>query len=151
MLIASLFATAILGILQERTYSIYGPCWREGVFYTHLLSLPIFIFLRNDVIQGFESLSASSRGSPVSLPYIFLAMNLLTQVVCVSGVNKLTSATSSVSTSVVLTVRKAISLCLSIWYFGSDWNYSLVFGAGIVFIGSLTYSTAGRSVVNKKE
>ena len=98
-------------------------------------------------------------------------MNLLTQAVCVSGVNKLTSvrgehppdrstrfliniicqATSSVSTSVVLTVRKAISLCLSIWYFGSDWNYSLVFGAGMVFVGSLAYSTTGRSVVNKKE
>jgi hypothetical protein len=34
MLIASLFATAILGILQERTYRTYGPCWREGIFYT---------------------------------------------------------------------------------------------------------------------
>ncbi|KAF9653316.1 UAA transporter [Thelephora ganbajun] len=152
MLIASLFATAILGILQERTYRVYGPCWREGIFYTHLLSLPIFIFLRNDVIQGFKSLSAGSNGYPVSLPYIFLVMNLLTQVICISGVNKSTSATSSVSTSVVLTVRKAISLCLSIWYFGSDWNYSLVFGAGVVFVGSLTYSTASRPpMVNKKE
>jgi len=151
MLIASLFATAILGILQERTYRTYGPCWREGIFYTHLLSLPIFIFLRNDVIRGFKSISAGSNGSHTSLPYIFLAMNLLTQVVCVSGVNKLTSATSSVSTSVVLTARKAISLCLSIWYFGSDWSYSLLFGAGMVFVGSLTYSTAGRSVVKKNE
>ena len=43
------------------------------------------------MIQGFKSLSACSNGSPISLPYIFLAMNLLTQVVCVSGVNKLTS------------------------------------------------------------
>lgn len=34
MLIASLFATAILGILQERTYKAYGPCWKEGMFYT---------------------------------------------------------------------------------------------------------------------
>ena len=123
------------------------------------------------MIQGFKTLSAGSKGSSTSLPYIFLAMNLLTQFVCVSGVNKLTSvrdkhapdrptrflititlqATSSVSTSVVLTVRKAVSLCLGIWYFGSDWNYSLVFGAGMVFVGSLAYSTAGRSVVNKKE
>ena len=46
----------------------------------------------------------------------------------------------------VLTVRKAISLCLSIWYFGTDWNYSLVFGAGMVFVGSLTYSTASSPV-----
>ena len=34
MLIVSLFATAFLGILQERTYKAYGSCWREGIFYT---------------------------------------------------------------------------------------------------------------------
>ena len=34
MLASSLFVTGILGILQERTYKKYGPCWREGVFYT---------------------------------------------------------------------------------------------------------------------
>jgi solute carrier family 35 (UDP-xylose/UDP-N-acetylglucosamine transporter), member B4 len=34
MLVVSLFLTAVLGILQERTYKLYGPCWREGVFYT---------------------------------------------------------------------------------------------------------------------
>ena len=44
------------------------------------------------MIQGFKALSATgSNESPVSLPYIFLALNLVTQVVCVSGVNKLTS------------------------------------------------------------
>ena len=43
MLIASLFATAILGILQERTYKAYGPCWREGIFYTvRQLNLDLF-------------------------------------------------------------------------------------------------------------
>ena len=26
--------TGMLGLLQERTYAKYGPCWREGVFYT---------------------------------------------------------------------------------------------------------------------
>ena len=34
MLVASLFATAMLGMLQEKTYAAYGPCWREAVFYT---------------------------------------------------------------------------------------------------------------------
>ena len=146
---------------ERSSLPFYG---RRGI--QHLLSLPIFIFLRNDVIRGFKSLSTDPSESTISLPYMFLAMNLLTQVVCVSGVNKLTSvrgkhapdhptsflisnthqATSAVSTSVVLTVRKALSLCLSIWYFGSDWNYSLVFGAGMVFVGSLTYSTASSPV-----
>ena len=34
MLTISLLLTGILGLLQEKTYTIYGPCWREGVFYT---------------------------------------------------------------------------------------------------------------------
>ena len=34
MLSASLLLTGALGVMQERTYSEYGPHWREGVFYT---------------------------------------------------------------------------------------------------------------------
>ena len=34
MTIMSLFCTGLLGLLQERTYGKYGPCWREGIFYT---------------------------------------------------------------------------------------------------------------------
>ena len=34
LLSASLLLTAALGVMQERTYAKYGPCWREGVFYT---------------------------------------------------------------------------------------------------------------------
>lgn len=34
MLSASLLLTGVLGMLQERTYTRYGPCWREGLFYT---------------------------------------------------------------------------------------------------------------------
>ena len=33
MMVVSLLCTGILGMLQERTYRKYGPCWREGVFY----------------------------------------------------------------------------------------------------------------------
>lgn len=34
MLVCSLLLTGILGVLQEKTYARYGPCWREGIFYT---------------------------------------------------------------------------------------------------------------------
>ena len=34
MLTVSLLCTGLLGVLQERTYQKYGPCWKEGVFYT---------------------------------------------------------------------------------------------------------------------
>lgn len=34
MLTVSLLFTGVLGVLQEKTYKKYGPCWKEGVFYT---------------------------------------------------------------------------------------------------------------------
>lgn len=183
MLTVSLMLTGVLGILQEKTYTRYGPCWKEGVFYTHALSLPIFLILIPSVKRGFRSLNIASAvlssgptssfsgpdndGAPeppltrlfllgrafvmdlldvppsASLnpkPYLALLMNLITQLICVSGVNQMTSRISSVSTNIVLTTRKAISLCFSVWWFGNGWNGQLGTGAGMVFLGSILYT-----------
>lgn len=48
---------------------------------------------------------------------------------------------SSVSTHIVLTARKAISLCFSVWWFGNGWNAKLALGAAMVFTGSILYTT----------
>lgn len=50
---------------------------------------------------------------------------------------------SSVSTNLVLTTRKALSLCFSVWWFGSGWNTQLGIGAAMVFVGSLLFTVAG--------
>ncbi|KAI0629221.1 UAA transporter [Trametes polyzona] len=152
MLTVSLLLTGILGVLQERTYTRYGPHWKEGVFYTHCLSLPIFLFFIPDLKRGFGGLADPTTLSARSLerfgvlapalPYAILGANMLTQLACVSGVNQLTSRVSSVSTNLVLTTRKALSLCLSVWWFGNGWNAQLGAGAGMVFLGSLLYTFA---------
>lgn len=165
MMTASLLLTGVLGLLQESTYTTYGPHWKEGVFYTHLLSLPIFVFLIPEVKYGFDSLashpasipSTASSSVPVwatqYAPYLVLAANLVTQLMCVSAVNQLTSRVSSVSTNLVLTTRKAISLCFSVWWFGNGWNAELGLGAGMVFAGSLLYTlvSSGSSSCNSTE
>ncbi|EJD07715.1 UAA transporter [Fomitiporia mediterranea MF3/22] len=138
MLSVTLLLTGIQGMLQEKAYKKYGPCWREGVFYTHLLSLPMFVFLTKDIREGLSVLRNSRDG--VWDAHVVFAGNLVTQLLCTSGVNQLASRVSSVSTNLVLTARKALSLCLSVWLFGSDWNYQLVIGASLVFIGSLSYA-----------
>ncbi|KAI0653434.1 UAA transporter family-domain-containing protein [Cubamyces menziesii] len=158
MLAVSLLLTGILGVFQERTYTKYGPHWKEGVFYTHCLSLPIFLLFIPDLKRGFGGLSDPRTLSPETLstfgslssiiPYAILGANMLTQLACVSGVNQLTSHVSSVSTNLVLTTRKALSLCFSVWWFGNGWNAQLGLGAGMVFLGSLLYtfvSSAPRS------
>ncbi|KAG6887775.1 hypothetical protein C0992_010784 [Termitomyces sp. T32_za158] len=143
MLVASLFLTAFLGILQEKTYKKYGPCWKEGVFYTHFLSLPMFSFLVPDIKQGYTGLLRDPSSAPRSL--LILGLNLVSQLICVSGVNRLSSQVSSVSTNLVLTARKALSLCISVWWFNNGWNPQLGVGAGMVFLGSALFSMASNA------
>lgn len=58
---------------------------------------------------------------------------------------------SSVSTNLALTVRKALSLCFSVFWFGSGWNARFATGASMVFSGSLAYALVGRSSADAKE
>jgi len=141
MLSVSLLFTGLLGVLQEVTFKEYGPCWQESIFYTHALSLPAFIFLLSDVRQGFHSiLRPRSHESRSSWQLFTLAINVFTQFVCVTGVNQLSAHVTSVTKNVVLTARKATSLCISVWLFGSDWNPGLSLGAVMVFSGSIAYA-----------
>ncbi|KAG8933716.1 golgi uridine diphosphate-N- acetylglucosamine transporter [Tulasnella sp. 417] len=157
MLSLATILTSTLGIVQERMFAKYGAgTWREGVFYTHLLSLPVFAVFFSDVKRGLWSLSRPSEVIPhidIKLPileqtlvvpplYLALLLNVTSQSVCVSGANRLTSAVTAVSTNLVLTARKALSLCISVWYFGQGMNAGLTTGALLVLSGTLLYSYA---------
>ncbi|KAF8507968.1 UAA-domain-containing protein [Hysterangium stoloniferum] len=156
MLVLGSLLTGYYGTLQERTYKQYGPHWKEGVFYTHLFSLPTFLFLRSDIQRGLSSLSHTSSGTlgPIPYPYIILSLNLVMQLVCTSSVNRLSSSVSSVSINLILTTRKALSLCISVWWFGNSWDKRLVLGASVVFIGTILYtlssSTSTKNVPKEK-
>lgn len=70
MLTASLLLTGVLGLLQERTYTKYGPCWREGLFYTvsphirtYLLLLLMYRESDHSMLSHFPSSSSSSQTS----------------------------------------------------------------------------------------
>ncbi|KAI0285948.1 UAA transporter family-domain-containing protein [Russula aff. rugulosa BPL654] len=138
MLLASLVCTGIHGALQEHTYSTYGPYWRESIFYTHMLSLPMFAIMPQSVRRGFVGLSRPKNSGGGGSPYDGHNNPLLTTTN--------SSSVSAVSTQVVLTTRKAISLCFSVWWFGSGWNAQLAAGAVMVFIGSFWYSVLPASV-----
>jgi UDP-xylose/UDP-N-acetylglucosamine transporter B4 len=93
----------------------------------------------------------------VAIPsaWIALATNVVTQGLCIRGVNRLTAVrdcvfclletcalwdanpsipqrVSSVSVNLILTVRKAVSLLISVVYYGSGFNLGLTVGAGMV-------------------
>ncbi|WVQ95982.1 hypothetical protein IAU59_003081 [Kwoniella sp. CBS 9459] len=71
-----------------------------------------------------------------------LLLNILTQGICVRGVNRLTSRVNAVTVNLILTVRKAVSLGISVWYYGSGMTPGLAAGGCMVLMGTVIYSVA---------
>ncbi|KAK0511008.1 hypothetical protein JMJ35_006560 [Cladonia borealis] len=71
----------------------------------------------------------------ITLPkhILTLLLNALTQYVCIRGVNLLAARTSALGVSIVLNVRKLVSLFVSIWLFGNRLPVGVMVGAGVVF------------------
>jgi len=158
--------SAIMGLYTEETYKEYGPHWKENLFYSHLLALPLFIPFLPSMRRQFLQLAASPPlGLPTSerlsnLPpkfqqgldsihipsqLAYLVMNVLTQYACIRGVNLLASAASALTVTIVLNVRKLVSLLLSIWLFGNRLSAGTLVGAFIVFFAGGMYGLEGGS------
>ncbi len=75
----------------------------------------------------------SSVNIPIPRHILTLALNSLTQYACIRGVNLLGARTSALGVSIVLNIRKLISLFLSIWLFGNKLPPGVVAGAAVVF------------------
>ena len=75
--------------------------------------------------------------------WIPLGLNVVTQLVCVSGVNRLTSRVSSLTVVLVLALRKAVSLIISVILIGKGTgNAQLWGGSAAVLAGTVLYSLA---------
>jgi UDP-xylose/UDP-N-acetylglucosamine transporter B4 len=156
--------SAIMGLYTEETYKAYGPHWKENLFYSHLLALPLFLPFLPSMRRQFFKLAASP---PLGLPnydsisqlpeelrkgldtvyipsqLVYLVMNVLTQYACIRGVNLLASASSALTVTIVLNVRKLVSLLLSIWLFGNRLAPGTLIGAFIVFFSGGLYGLEG--------
>lgn len=75
--------------------------------------------------------------------WAFLLMNMLTQYVCIAGVNRMTSVATSLTLNLVLNLRKFSSLMFSIIYFKNDFGFGAKMGSLLVFAGTLIYTHAG--------
>ncbi|CAE7118567.1 unnamed protein product [Rhizoctonia solani] len=79
----------------------------------------------------------------ITLPsfYIPLAVNVFTQFLCVGGVHRLTSQVSSLTVTLVLVVRKAVSLWISVVLVGGSRGDAWLWGGAIaVVVGTVLYS-----------
>jgi len=153
----ALFMAAFLGIVQEVTYSKYGKHWREGLFYTHALSLPFFLLFARDIS---EQINLYANSESTNLPgaantlldyigltnvpklFFYLLLNISTQYFCVSGVQRLSSLSTALTLNLVLTIRKMVSIIFSVLYFKQPVNMNFIIGTALAFSGTFIYSMA---------
>lgn len=160
LLLVAAILSSFQGLFSEVTYSKYGGNWRESLFYTHFLSLPLFAPLANDIIRQFASVwGAHPRvhfetliagyDLHVSRAFMWLMLNATTQYLCIRGVNKLSGATSALTVGIVLNVRKFVSLLLSVVLFGNSLSSLTVLGTVLLFVGAGLYSFEGRKAAER--
>lgn len=117
----------------------------------HLFALPLFLplypaiakqmlhlVLETQSSTPLQSVSRYALNTP-SRP-LLLVLNALTQFLCIRGVNLLISASSAVSVCITLTLRKLLSLVISVWYFGTPVSGLFVVGTLIVFSSAMLYA-----------
>ncbi|XP_076863739.1 UDP-xylose and UDP-N-acetylglucosamine transporter [Brachyhypopomus gauderio] len=146
MLTFALLLSARMGIFQETLYKKYGKHSKEALFYNHCLPLPGFLLLSTNI---YNHAVLFSQSSPVEIPiighsvpvmWLYLMMNVITQYVCIRGVFILTTECTSLTVTLVVTLRKFLSLIISILYFRNPFTVWHWVGTAVVFLGTLLYT-----------
>ncbi|XP_029951940.1 UDP-xylose and UDP-N-acetylglucosamine transporter isoform X2 [Salarias fasciatus] len=152
MLTFALLMSARMGIFQEMLYKQYGKHPKEALFYNHCLPLPGFLLLCTDI---YNHSVLFSQSTPVKVPvvdvmvpimWIYLLINVVTQYVCIRGVFILTTECTSLTVTLVVTLRKFLSLIFSIIYFQNPFTAWHWVGTAVVFVGTLLYTEVWSSV-----
>uniref|UniRef100_A0A3Q2GFS9 Solute carrier family 35 member B4 n=1 Tax=Cyprinodon variegatus TaxID=28743 RepID=A0A3Q2GFS9_CYPVA len=152
MLTFALLMSARMGIFQETLYKQYGKHSKEALFYNHCLPLPGFLLLSTNI---YNHCILFSQSTPVVVPvvgvtmpimWLYLLINVITQYVCIRGVFILTTECTSLTVTLVVTLRKFLSLIFSILYFQNPFTAWHWVGTAVVFVGTLLYTEVWSSV-----
>lgn len=108
--------------------------------------MPAFIFYSSS-IWNHAIIAAQSEEYVLPVIYVgvpilvlYLILNVLTQFLCISSVYILTSECSSLTVTLVLTLRKFLSLMFSIVYFKNPFTIGHWIGTILVFVGTLIFT-----------
>ncbi|XP_068132129.1 nucleotide sugar transporter SLC35B4 [Hyperolius riggenbachi] len=142
----ALLMSARMGIFQETLYKEYGKHSKEALFYNHALPLPGFLLLAPDIYNHAVLFTESEPyqvplvGIQMPVMWFYLFMNVITQYVCIRGVFILTTECPSLTVTLVVTLRKFLSLIFSILYFKNPFTTWHWMGTLLVFGGTLLYT-----------
>eukprot|EP01132_Coremiostelium_polycephalum_P005392 gene5392-6725_t len=157
MLTIAMFLSSVLGLIQEFTYKKHGKdCHRETIFYTHLFSIPFSVFIFNDIVN---QVKITNQSPLLNLPIVglvpslwfYLLINVITQFICIQGVFILTGKTSTLTCTLVISLRKFLSIIISVVYFKNPFTLTLWISTFMVLVGTFIYSDPFAAKKKKEE
>lgn len=176
LLLVSLLLSARLGIYQETLFLTYGKHSREALFYNHALPLPLFMLLAPSILRNVAFFNQSeelpmpvvsdflaSINSLVAVPSLadfripilwqYVIANVITQYFCIRSVFYLASECTSLTVTLIVTLRKFLSLIFSVIYFKNNFTLLHCVGTSLVFLGTLLYADIFnlRSITKRRE
>lgn len=150
MLTFALLLSAGMGLIQENLYKTHGKYPDEALYYNHVLALPAFFLFYKDISN---QITLFNQSDPVNLIFIsmpliwlYLIGNTLTQYLCISSVFVLTTECTSLTVTLVLTLRKFLSLIISIIYFKNPFTLLHWIGTIMVFLGTLMFTNVMKHI-----
>lgn len=148
ILVATTACTTALGVFQEHMYrrarvneaamkavpsrDDAPPMWAEALCFSHLFAIPLFLLQPMRLCSEFARIDADNQ--------LHVALNCVTQVMCIAGVYVMNDKTSAFTLSLTLTLRKLASFVLSVIYFGHYRHLSAV--EWVAMVGALMAGTA---------
>ena len=142
MLAYGLFGSATTGVFQEKLFARFGKHPQEALFYSNLLGivgfLPSYGHILNSITEFNRSPTLGETGVP-SL-WLYCLLNVAMQNLCVRSVYYLLAEWTSLAVTLVTTLRKFLSLLLSILLFNNTFTVEHWVSAVLVFSGSALFS-----------
>ncbi|XP_011310006.1 UDP-xylose and UDP-N-acetylglucosamine transporter [Fopius arisanus] len=144
LLTVALFISARMGLYQEVLYLKYGKHPKEALYYTHLLPLPFFLTLATNIwdhsVLAVNSDLIEVLGISLPKTVAYLIGNVLSQYMCIASVFVLTTECTSLTVTLVVTLRKFVSLLFSIMYFRNSFSIYHWLGTILVFSGTIIFT-----------
>jgi UDP-xylose/UDP-N-acetylglucosamine transporter B4 len=142
----ALFISARMGLYQEVMFKERGKHASEALFYTHLLPLPVFLLMSKNIWNHFEKALQSNVveipvvGESIRSQIAYLILNFVAHYICASSVYTLTAECTSLTVTMVVTLRKFASLLFSIVYFRHPFTFTHWLGTILIVIGTVMFT-----------
>jgi drug/metabolite transporter (DMT)-like permease len=107
--------------------------------------LPVTMTVSSTAVAAAASSASTLRVTLAATPVLALLCNVVSQFLCVSGVYALTACSSATATTMAITVRKFVSIVLSVLLFDSSFTTTHWLGTCCVFFGAAVYVLPART------